>query len=115
MRRRGHGRSRLPPAHLTVRLLVKSFFFWLVVRGALLGLGVPGPLAAVDVPGPAPLASLGIVAVVLLILWADMALLRERLFLENLGVGRAGMIRLAFGFLMVIEVTTQVAVRVQVP
>ena len=50
---------------------------------------------SVGVAVPEPVVSVLIVVVVLVLLVADRAMVRERLFIENLGVGRLGILRTA--------------------
>ncbi len=111
-------RARLvPPAALTVRVLLKTLLFWAFVRAALAGVsselasrsGVPR--AFPELLQPAPLASLGVVAVVLALLWIEMRFQRELLFLDNLGTGWVGTLRVGGALVLLLEAASQVGVR----
>ena len=88
-----------PSAPWAYRAVRKSTLLWVFVRGA---------LGAFGVWAPSPITSLGVVALVCLLLSIDSKVLREELFLANLGIGTVGVIRFSAGVLLLYELVSAV-------
>lgn len=73
--------SILPPKALLGPLVLRPALFWLFVRAAMAFLG------ALVTP---PIVSFGVLGVVSVMVIADTKILRERPFLDNLGIGKMG-------------------------
>ena len=84
----------IPPQPIAGRAGRKTTFLWLFVRGG---------LAALGVEGVSMLVAIGVIGVVVALVHTDVVVLRERLFLENLGVGRTGILRFAAGITLALE------------
>jgi len=91
----------IPPQPILTRTLAKTLGFWIVLRGLLVSVGVAVP---------EPVVSVLIVVVVLVLLVVDMTMVRERLFIENLGVGRMGILRTAAVAALILEVGTSLVI-----
>ena len=90
----------LPPRPLVGRSLTKTVFLWGFIRAV---------LATFGVSGFSPWTTAGVLAVILALVHTDIALLRERLLLENLGVGRATLFRFAAAVVVLLECSLVIA------
>jgi hypothetical protein len=103
---------------LSRRLLTRTAFFWLFVRAVMPGLAAltPSPMASVDgILVLRPITSVGVVGVVLAMVFVDVTIMRERLFYENLGVGRVGVLRVALVAVAALELGTSFVARTILP